>query len=204
MLIVVLWMFINEAKGEIQQPELPATFQLIPTIYSWKRHLNSFAINAVWGSHHSNFTLTDVGILQSDFWKSSTHCNNFFSPLYFSGYLPVWNAVCFIYSNPDESSCVHVCRWHILATTWIQAETTVNSMKHACFDFCHLQRTLLEWYASSGSEATSSYKSTIKLSRSSLQIWLTPSEIIWNWTTHILWAYSLEDFSLAHFSFWFI
>ena len=29
-----------------------------------------------------------------------------------SGYLPVWNAVCFIYSNPNEHSCVHVCRWH--------------------------------------------------------------------------------------------
>ena len=61
-----------------------------------------------------------------------------------SGYLPVWNAVCFIYSNPDESSCVHTFADGIsIASTRILANT-----KCARFDFCqycHPPRTLLKW-----------------------------------------------------------
>ena len=50
----------------------------------------------------------------------------FQSTLMQSGYLPVWNAVCLIYSNPDESSRVYVSDV-ILAITWIRAGTTVNN-----------------------------------------------------------------------------
>ena len=76
-----------------------------------------------------------------------------------SGYLAVWNAVCFIYSNLDESSCVHTFADGIFTSTRILADT-----KCAHFNFCqycHPQRTLLECYLSLWSEATRSYSGGI-------------------------------------------
>ena len=94
------------------QPELPYTFGLIPTVHSQKRHLNSFAVNAVQRHHHSNFTVMDDAISQSDFSNSSSHRDWSFNPASVRLLACVKCSTCFIYSNPDESSHIHNCRWH--------------------------------------------------------------------------------------------
>ena len=64
---------------------------------------------------------SDITTLTSQLWMMQFH-NLIFQTAHLiviglsiqpqSGYLLVWNAVCFIYSNPDESSHEHDWRWH--------------------------------------------------------------------------------------------
>ena len=97
-------------------------------------------------------------------------------------YLPVWNAVYFIYSNPDESSCVHTSgRWHFrLNTDYGRHEmcplrflSVPSSAKNAF------------WMISLWSEAIWSYMSggiswEIVNSQSRSQVRLATSDIFWN------------------------
>ena len=79
------------------QPELPTTFWLIPTVPP-KRD--------IWMLQFCNQNIQTA--------VSSTCQNCSINPPYFRlQYLPVWNALCFIYSNPKwVFFCTHeVCRW---------------------------------------------------------------------------------------------
>ena len=109
-----------------QIPWTPSRFSARSHGPSRKRRLNSFAVNAIQWRHHANFTLTDMRFRNRIFQTevNSTRRNRFFTYLPIPGYLPVWNAVCFIsYSNLDESSCVHTFTDGILTSTRIMADT---------------------------------------------------------------------------------
>ena len=113
-----------------------------------------------------------------------------------SGYLPVWNAVCFIYSNPDESSCIYTFEDGICGTTRILADK-----KGSRFDFCQYclyKERFLNYKPPKRSNLILQHRnqwrnSKVCGSRSSSQLWLKRVKIFFKFaTSHSPWAYSRE------------